>query len=215
MLHATHRRWPIQWRESGPERANFPGALLAPDFPVPRGLDPQAAALLPNIDYNLAMLAGLVERPAHTIVNDIACCYAADPFFNAERFGIALQKRGLKAVSNWPSGILFGPSFAGLMDQVDLGYARELKQMSVLGRAGFGLYPVVSDASHARLVIAELAPAGLMLALPPGLGIGAAELADRIDEIVQVTELAIPLIALGAERGAGIEPRLSGAIVCA
>jgi len=214
MLHATHRRWPIQWRETGPVRASFPRALLTPDFPIPRGLDPQAAALLPNIDYNLAMLAGLVERPAHTVVNDIACCYAADPFFNAERFGNALRKRGLNAVSNWPSGILFGPSFAGLMDQVDLGYARELKQMSVLGCAGFGLYPVVSDASHARRAIAELAPSGLMLALPPGLTIGAAELADRIGEIVRVTEHAIPVIALRAERGAGIEQPLSGAIVC-
>jgi len=214
MLHATHRRWPIQWRELSSKRASFPRALLAPDFPLPRGLDPHAAALLPNIDYNQAMLAGLVERPARTIVNDIACCYAADPFFNAERFGLALQKRGLNAVSNWPSGILFGSTFAGLMDQVDLGYLREIKQMRVLGSAGFSLYPVVSDASHVRRAIDELSPAGLILALPPGLLIGASELADRIGEIVHVTNLAIPLIALGAERGAGIEPPLAGAIVC-
>jgi len=158
--------------------------------------------------------AGLVERPAHTVVNDIACCYAADPFFNATRFGLALQKRGLNAVSNWPSGILFGPTFAGLMDQVDLGYAREIKQMPVLGSAGFSLYPVVSHAGHVLRAIDELNPAGLILALPPGLLIAAGELADRIGEIVQVTNLAIPLIALGAERGAGIEPPLAGAIVC-
>lgn len=214
MQHATHRRWPIQWRELISGRVSFPRALLAPDFPVPRGLDPQAAALLPNIDYNQAMLAGLVERPAHTIVNDIACCYAADPFFNAERFGIALQKRGLHAVSNWPSGILFGPTFAALMDQVDLGYARELRQMRVLGSAGFSLYPVVSDADHARRAIDELDPAGLILALPPGLLVGAGELPDRIGKILQVTKSAIPLIAMGAERGAGIEPPLAGAIVC-
>ncbi|MFK7967296.1 MAG: hypothetical protein AB8C46_25330, partial [Burkholderiaceae bacterium] len=124
MLHTTHKRWSIQWRESGQKSAAWPRALLAPDFPIPRGLDPQAAALLPTIDYNYAMLAGLVERPAHMVVNDIACCYAADPFLDAERFASALGKRGIQAVSNWPSGIQFGTEFAGLMDQVDLGYDR-------------------------------------------------------------------------------------------
>jgi len=214
MLHATHRRWPIHWRESGPKQAAYPRALLAPDFPVPRGLDPQAAALLPNIDYNQTMLAGLVERPARTVVNDIACCYAADPFLNVERFGIAMRKRGLRALSNWPSGIQFGAAFAGLMDQVDLGYERELKQMAVLGRAGFSLYPVVSDAGHADRVVSELDPAGLILVLPPGLPALAEQRLVTIEQIMRAIGPATPLIALGAERGAAIEHPIAGAIVC-
>jgi len=214
MLHATHRRWLIQWRESSLKNAAYPRALLAPSFPVPKGLDPQAAALLPNIDYNQSMLASLVERPARTVINDIACCYAADPFLDAEHFGIALRKRGLNALSNWPSGIQFGADFAGLMDQVDLGYERELRQMRVLAQAGFNLYPVVSSSEQARHAYDSLKPAGLIFAPTPGLPMDAAELAARIDSICQVMGSAIPLIALGAERGAPINPSLTGVVVC-
>ena len=121
-----HRRWPIDWRIPEMRQPGHPTALLVPDFPIPKGLSPQWASLLPTTDYNKAMLAGLVRRPSWAPVPDIATCYMADPFLNGAQFARALHERGISRVANLPSAGMFGADYAALLNKVSLGFDREL-----------------------------------------------------------------------------------------
>ena len=171
-LHTGERRlfWPFA------EHAGLRAALLA--------------LLLPTRDHNLTVLAAVDGLDAMTDArrNIVVPLFLADPFLHLEKTAATLKARGLTQLMALPSVGQWGPGFGATLDALNLGAAREIRQITILRDLGLEplqtictadplsdilvsrvvVVPTLLDAEYPDLVSAKAAS---ILAANPGLGI--------------------------------------------
>jgi len=116
--------------------------------PGPRDL----LALLPVADINgfaLSAIGGLKRRPDPGLFAAIFC---ADPFLRVRDVVEALQRAGIRGVTNFPTVQAIAGQTARDLDSADLGVQREIRVLGDFARAGLQIAAFASSAEAGALM---------------------------------------------------------------
>jgi predicted TIM-barrel enzyme len=188
-----------------------------PRFPVPRGVPPELAALLPNVAYNTLLLDGLALRSGGAKTTEMAALFLADPFLDLGGFVRALERAGISLVTNLPSIAQYGSPFVTTAEALDIGLETEWQRLAELADAGFEVFCSVTSIESAATAQARFGPAG-MIAVVPALPTNEAQvrtetLNRQCRQIREAIGTEMTLLALTGERLAGLNmPLLDGLI---
>lgn len=210
-----HRRWPIDWVRAPAPAGQLATALLVPDFPVPRGMPAQAAALLPNTRYNHNLLESLAQRSASSASSEVATVFAADPFLNVDLHARALRRRGISRLANLPTMALLGQDFLSISGQVGMGVDIEFERLDRFASHGFELFVVVSEAGRVQDALRAGAAAiivAVAIAEDPEQADETRLLADLCSQVMEAAGGACPVLALAAERLTAFDTPVEGVI---
>lgn len=210
-----HRRWPIDWARPPSPAGQLATALLVPDFPVPRGMPAEAAALLPNSRYNQNLLDSLALRSPQSVSSEVATVFAADPFLNVALHGRALQRRGITRLANLPTMAQLGSAFLAMSEEVDMGVATEFSRLRQFAEQGFELFVAVTSVEHVSAAL-EIGAVALIVMLEAD---GSLE-PDRLPEylthschqVLEEVKGSCPVLALTGERLSGFKAPVAGTI---
>lgn len=112
--------------------------MLVPPVPKAPELPFAIAAMLPNRDHNRALLDFLDARPnlsGQRVVT--AAVFAADPFLHRPSLAKSLRNAGVSGVANFPPSHHLGEGFDAGLDEVGLGFERDLDLLRWLKSEGF------------------------------------------------------------------------------
>lgn len=159
--------------------------------PVLAGLPPalaDLAAALPIGDANARLLAELDQRGDPVPSWLVAGVLTNDPFRGADALLVDLERRGVRAVINWPSVGLLAGELASAYEHSGFTLAAELGWLRRARERGMAALALVADGDSARAALAEgvdglVVSPGLAVPDPGQRGEAAAATERLLDEL--------------------------------
>ena len=128
--------------------------------PIARGpeLPLELSGLMPNRDHNGDLAREIAHLP-HCLPSQrpVVGIFAADPFLRIDQLADQLASKGYRDLANLPSVTQYGAAFRALLNDLNVGPARELKVLGAFARLGFSISVAIAH-------VDDIAPA---LALAP------------------------------------------------
>lgn len=116
--------------------------------PATRRFPPAVADLLgalPTLDANRLLIDALAagERSEAPAVPVLAGVFAADPFLRVDRLAERLHAAGIGGVVNWPTSAVFDEPPRQVLQELDLGAAREAAVLQRFAAAGLAAWRTI------------------------------------------------------------------------
>jgi hypothetical protein len=130
----------------------LPPIVRAPDLPL------ELSGLMPNRDHNGDLARELAHLPpCLPSQRPVIGILAADPFLRIDQLADRLADKGYRDLVNLPSVAQYGASFRAILDNLNVGPAREVKVLEEFATLGFSISAAIAH-------VDDIAPA---LALAP------------------------------------------------
>ena len=144
----------------GPYRS---GDVVLPAIRRAPGLSVELSGLMPNRDHNGDLLQA-VERMPHCLPGEcpVIGILAADPFLRIDQLADRLAEKGYWNLANVPSVTQYGVTFRTILNDLDVGPAREIKVLGEFARLGFAVSVAIAHIDDVAVALA-LAPACLFV----------------------------------------------------
>ncbi|MBE0532332.1 MAG: phosphoenolpyruvate hydrolase family protein [Rhodospirillales bacterium] len=160
---------PTAWNRIEVGTGRFtPGVYRTGDVVLPAirhapGLSLELSGLMPNRDHNGDLLQA-VERMPHCPSGEcpVIGILAADPFLRIDQLADRLAEKGYRNLANLPSVTQYGGAFRTILNDLDVGPAREIKVLGEFARLGFAVSVAVAHIDDVSVAFA-LAPACLFV----------------------------------------------------
>lgn len=135
----------------------LPAIGRAPDLPL------ELSGLMPNRDHNGDLMRE-IERLPHCQADQrpVIGILAGDPFLRVDQLADRLAEKGYRDVANVPSVSQYGAAFRTLLNDLNVGVAREMRVLAELARLGFAVSVAVAHNDDIAPALA-LAPACLFV----------------------------------------------------
>lgn len=144
---------PVTWKRIEVGAARFtPGVFRTGDVVLPTilrspGLPLEMSGLMPNRDHNSDLSAAIDLIPkclsGETPVIGI---FAADPFLRVDQMSEKLAEKGYTQITNLPSVTQYGDEFGAVLDDLDVGAAREYRTLKEFHQRGFSVSTAITSA---------------------------------------------------------------------
>lgn len=116
------------------------GDIITPAIAHTPGLPLEFSGLMPNRDHNGDLFAAF-ERIPHCLSGEapVISIFAADPFLRVDKFADLLAAMGYWHLTNLPSVAQYGHEFGEVLDDLDVGAAREYRTLTEFRDRGFNI----------------------------------------------------------------------------
>jgi predicted TIM-barrel enzyme len=135
----------------------LPPIASAPDLPL------ELSGLMPNRDHNGDLMRE-IERLPHCPAGQrpVIGILAADPFLRIDQLADRLGHKGYRDLVNLPSVSQYGAAFRTLLNDLNVGAAREMRVLAELASLGFAVSVAIAHNDDIAPALA-LAPACLFV----------------------------------------------------
>lgn len=135
----------------------LPAIRRAPDLPA------ELSGLMPNRDHNGDLLQ-TIERMPRCLPGErpVIGVLAADPFLRIDQLADRLAEKGYRDLANLPSVGQYGAAFRPILNDLNVGPAREAKVLGEFAGLGFAVSVAVAHIDDASAALA-LGPARLFV----------------------------------------------------
>lgn len=135
----------------------LPPISRAPDLPL------ELSGLMPNRDHNGDLMREVERLPrCPADQRPVIGILAGDPFLRVDQLADRLEEKGYRDVANLPSVSQYGAAFRTLLNDLNVGVAREMRVLGELARLGFAVSVAVAHNDDIVPALA-LAPACLFV----------------------------------------------------
>ena len=135
----------------------LPPIFRAADLPI------ELSGLMPNRDHNGDLLLALEHMPrCRSGERPVIGILAADPFLRIDQFADRLAEKGYRDVANLPSVTQYGGSFRAVLNDLNVGPAREVTVLAAFARLGFAVSVAIAHNDDIAPALA-LSPAHLFV----------------------------------------------------
>lgn len=135
----------------------LPPIARAPDLPL------ELSGLMPNRDHNGDLMREIEHLPnCLPDQRPVIGILAGDPFLRIDQLANRLEEKGYRDVANLPSVSQYGAAFRTLLNDLNVGPAREMRILAELARLDFTVSVAVAHDDDIAPALA-LAPACLFV----------------------------------------------------
>ena len=191
----------------------LPPIFRAADLPI------ELSGLMPNRDHNGDLLLALEHMPrCRSGERPVIGILAADPFLRIDQFADRLAEKGYRDVANLPSVTQYGGSFRAILNDLNVGPAREVTVLAAFARLGFAVSVAIAHNDDIAPALA-LSPAHLFVV--PSFDLWAGHEPDpdgllgfcgRVAEHRQKAGLATPIVLFASRMAiSAAQARAAGA----